>query len=84
MNLYDRCVDLQVKLQAAQSADANDELLARGQRLTEGLDRASNYLEGVAAFRIVAAIDRKPDVELRSVTQAITAFRAGLTPVLWP
>lgn len=79
MNLYNRCVDLQLKLEAAQSADASLELLARGNRLVEGLDQASEYLEGTAAFRSKANIADAPALDLKRATQAVGAFRAGLS-----
>jgi hypothetical protein len=79
MSLYDRCVDLQVKLDAAQLADASLELLARGARLVEGLDGASEYLEGTAAFRSNANIADAPALDLKRATQAVGAFRAGLS-----
>ena len=79
MSLYDRCVDLQLRLEAAQSADASLELLIRGDRLVEGLDRASEYFDGVAAFRSKLGISSSPALDSKAVTQAVGAFRAGLS-----
>jgi hypothetical protein len=79
MSLYDRCVDLQLRLEAAQSADTSLELLTRGDRLVEGLDRASEYFDGVAAFRSKLGISSSPALDSRAMTQAVAAFRAGLS-----
>src|SRR5581483_5142366 len=79
MNLYDRCVDLQLKLEAALAADAGLELLARGTHLVEGLDQASQYLSAAAAFRSEANITGVPALDQNAVAQAVTAFRAGLS-----
>jgi hypothetical protein len=79
MSLYDRCVDLQLKLEAAHAADASLELLARGARLVEALDRASEYLDGAAAFRSKASSSDLPTLDLKTATHAVGAFRAGLS-----
>lgn len=79
MSLYDRCVDLQLKLEAAQSADAGVEVLARGARLVDGLDRAAEYLEGTAQFRILAGVHDTPGLDAKAVSQAVAAFRGGLS-----
>lgn len=79
MSLYDRSVDLQLKLEAAQSADTSLELLARGARLVESLERASEYLAGAVAFRSAVKIADRPGLDLKAVSKAVGAFRAGLS-----
>ena len=79
MSLYDRAVDLQLKLEAAQSADTSVELLAKGARLVESLERASAYFAGAEAFRVKAGIVEYPNLDLKAVSQAVGAFRAGLS-----
>lgn len=79
MSLYDRAVDLQIKVEAAQSADTSVELLAKGARLVESLDRASAYFIDTEDFREKAGIAGYPNLDLKAVTQAVGAFRAGLS-----
>lgn len=79
MSLYDRSVDLQLKLEAAQSADTSLELLARGARLVESLHRASEYFVGAAAFRSALKVTDKPGLDMKAVSKAVGAFRAGLS-----
>jgi hypothetical protein len=79
MSLYDRAVDLQLKLEAAQSADTSVELLTRGARLVESLDRASEYFAGAASFRAKAQVHNRPTLDLKAVSQAVGGFRAGLS-----
>ncbi len=79
MTLYDRSVDLQLKLEAAQSADTSLGLLARGAQLVLSLDRATEYLAGAAAFRSSAEITDRPGLDLKGVSKAVAAFRAGLS-----
>lgn len=79
MSLYDRAVNLQLKLEAAQTADTNLDLLTRGARLVESLDRASDYFAGAATFRSKAQIEDRPNLDLKGLSQAVGAFRAGLS-----
>jgi hypothetical protein len=79
MSLYDRAVDLQVKLEAAQAADASIELLTKGARLVDSLERASTYFAHATAFRVKAHLNERPSVDLKTVTQAVGGFRAGLS-----
>jgi hypothetical protein len=79
MTIYDRAVDLQLKLEAAQSADTSVELLAKGQRLVDSLDIASNYFAGVAAFRAKTGFSGQPGVDGKAVSNAVSGFRAGLS-----
>ena len=51
MTLFDRAVDLQLKLEVAQTADTGSDLLARAARLVEALDNPADYLEGIANLR---------------------------------
>lgn len=79
MSLYADCVDLLVKLEAAQAADAGVELLARGQRLVATLEEATRYFESAAALPAELTSGSSPGVDEKAVTQAIGAFRGGLS-----
>jgi hypothetical protein len=79
MTLYDRSVDLQLKLEAAQSADTSMELLSRAGRLIEALEQSAAYLEGVARFREAANVVERPKIDVRAVTRAVSVFRAGVS-----
>lgn len=79
MSLYDRAVDLQLKVEAAQTADTNLDLLTRGARLVESLHRASEYFASAATFRSKAQIHDRPSLDLKAVSQAVGTFRAGLS-----
>lgn len=79
MTLYDQCVDLQVKLEAAHAADAGLELLARGQRLVDALEKARTYLVRTAQLPAALRSGSSPALDDKTVTQAIGAFRGGLT-----
>src|SRR4051794_10111796 len=79
MSLYDESVNLQVKLEAAQEADAGVELLVRGQRLVDTLEAATIYLERAAELPADLRSDSAPGIDEKAVTQAIGAFRGGLS-----
>lgn len=79
MRLYDRSVDLQLKLEAAQSADTSLELLARGARLVDVLGHTADYFEGVSRFRDAARIPERPVIDMKVISQAVSAFRAGIS-----
>lgn len=79
MTVYDRSVDLQVRLEAAQAADASDELMSSGRHIVQALDRASDYLESVPAFRMNAGIGPTPDLDQKAAVHAVRAFRGGMS-----
>src|SRR5258706_3265198 len=79
MNLYDRSVDLQLKIEAAQSADASIDLLSRAARLVADLDGASAYLDAAAKFGAGIQAADDPPVDAKAVSQAVSAFRGGLS-----
>lgn len=79
MTLYDRSVDLQLKLEAAQSADTSLELLSRANRLIDALEQSAAYLEGVARFLEAADVVERPEIDVRVVTRAVSIFRAGVS-----
>lgn len=78
MTLYDRAVTVGVKLDAAATADAGEALLAQGQMLVSDLDLTSSQLERAATIRADFGVDR-PNLGAKAVSQAIGAFRAGLS-----
>lgn len=78
MNLYDRCVDASVRLAAVSAADANDDLLVRGRNLAMSLDAAAKTMEGAHSLRTSLGIAEPANVEVKSATRAVNAFRGGL------
>jgi hypothetical protein len=79
MNLYERCTDLGVKLEAAQAADSSAALLASGTNLADRLDQASQYFAGAARLRSEAGIVERPPVDVKAMLRAVNAFRGALS-----
>lgn len=79
MTLYDQSVELQLKLEATQSADAGLDLVATADRFVDAMDSASDYLCGTATFRARLSITDVPPIDNKATSGAISAFRAGLS-----
>ena len=79
MTLYDQSVELQLKLEAMQSADSSLELVAAADRFVNAMDAASDYMSGTARFRARLSITDFPSVEVKATSAAVGAFRAGLS-----
>jgi hypothetical protein len=79
MTLYDRAVDVAVKLEVAAAGDASDALLAQGQMLVRDLDESSSQLGAAASLFADLGVVTRLSLDVRAVTQAIGAFRAGLS-----
>jgi len=79
MSLYDQSVELQLKLEATQSADAGLDLVAKAEHFVEAIDGVSDYLTGVARFRSRLSITELPSIDPKAALAAVTAFRAGLS-----
>jgi hypothetical protein len=79
MSLYDQSVELQLKLEATQSADSSLELVAKAQHFVDAIDSVSDYLTGVAKFRSRLSITDLPPIDAKATSTAVSAFRAGLS-----
>jgi hypothetical protein len=79
MNLYDRSVDLSVRLDAASAAESSEDLLVRGRTLSLALDDASAMLEGADRFRVALGVREPSNIDAKPATQAVRSFRAGLS-----
>src|SRR3954469_16333721 len=79
MSLYDKAVDIGVRLDAAASADASVALLAQGQILVRELDETTARLEAAASARNALGVDGRPPIGAKAASQAVGAFRAGLS-----
>ncbi len=79
MTLFDRAVDLQLKLEVAQTADTGMDLLARAARLVEVLSDSAGYFEGVLHFRHGMNTSERPPVDVKTISQSVSAFRAGIS-----
>lgn len=78
MSIYDMAMDAQIRLEAAQSADASGYLGAAAANFVKTIDGVSTYLEGVAQFKSRIPISDSPPISTESVSAAIDKFRSEL------
>jgi len=79
MTLFDRAVDLQLKLEVAQRADTGLDLLARAARLVKALSECADYFEGVTQFRQDMKLSDRPPLDAKAIARAVSSFRAGIS-----
>lgn len=79
MTLFDRAVDMQLKLEVAQTADTGLDLLARAAKLDEALTNTAAYFEAVAQLRRSMPITDRPNLDTKAISQAVATFRGGIS-----
>lgn len=72
-------VDVQIRLEAAQSADASGYLGAAATKFVESIDAVSDYLKGVAEFKSRIPTTDSPPIDMESTSAAISKFRSALS-----
>jgi UDP-N-acetylmuramoylalanine-D-glutamate ligase len=79
VTIYDLAVAVQIRLEAAQSADASGYLGAAAAKFVEAMDGVSGYLEGVAQFKARIPFNDSPSIDTESTSAAISKFRNELS-----
>ena len=79
MNLYERCVNLGTKLEAAIEADGNSTAVASGTKLADTLGQALDKIERTMRFRSEAGISERPQLDQKAIQKAVNAFRGSLS-----
>lgn len=79
MTLFDQAVDLQLRLEANQTAESTHDLVEKADNLANVLEGVITYLDGVLAFRERLSLDDKPAVDVKASSTAVRQFRAGLS-----
>lgn len=79
MNLYDHAGELDSKLKAMQFEDSNLALVAKADNFIDVIDQASFSLASVVSFKARTSITNSPPVDVKEVSAAVKAFRAGLS-----
>lgn len=78
MTLFKTATELQIRLKAAQAADAEDQLLSRGQTVRADLASAAEYFEAAQSYRAVIGRTEVP-LDAAAIRRAIGNFRGALT-----
>lgn len=78
MTLFKTATELQIRLKAAQAADAEDQLLSRGRTVRADLASATEYFEAALSYRSVIGRTDVP-LDATPIRRAIGNFRGALT-----
>lgn len=79
MTLVETANELQLRLDAASTADREDELLSRGRTVRGGITSATEHLEAVQSYRVTIGRTDAPRLDASAVRQAIGRFRGALS-----
>lgn len=79
MTLFAQAVDVQLKLEVAQSADAGLDLLGRAAKMDQALQEAATYLEAASSLRRKLGLADQPNLDVKGITKAVASFRGGMS-----
>ena len=79
MTLFETANELQLRLDAASTADKEDELLSRGRTVRADITSAAEHLEAVESYRATIGRTDAPTLDTRAIRQAIGRFRGALS-----
>lgn len=79
MTLFETANELQLRLGAASTADAEDELLSRGRTVVADIVSAAEHLEAVQSYRAMIGHTDAPPLDTSAIRQAIGGFRSALS-----
>jgi len=78
VTLFKTATELQIRLKAAQVADAEDQLLSRGRTVRTDLESTVEYFEAAQSYRAVIGRTDVP-LDATAIRRAIGNFRGALT-----
>ena len=79
MTLFETANELQLRLDAASTADKEDELLSRGRTMRADIQSAAEYYEAVQSYRAAIGRTDAPKLDTRAIRHAIGRFRGALS-----
>lgn len=79
MTLFDTAAELQLRLEAANTAHVGDELLSRGRTVRDNITSAAEHLEAVQSYRVkIGRTDASP-LDAKEIRRAVGRFRGALS-----
>ena len=75
MTLFEVANELQLRIEAARTADEGDQLLSRGRTLRAEIEWAAKHLEAIESYRITIGRTDTLPLDTRAIRQAIGGFR---------
>lgn len=79
MTLFETANELQLRLDAASTADEEDVLLSRGRTVRDAIVAAVEHLEAAQSYRVTTCQTDTPPFNTKSIRQAISHFREALS-----
>lgn len=78
MTLFETADKLQLRLDAASTADEEDVLLSRGRTLRDAIVAATEHYEAAQSYRVTIGLTDAPPLNTKAIRQAIGHFRGAL------
>ena len=79
MTLFETANELQLRLDAASTADKEDVLLSRGRTVRDAIVAAAEHLEAAQFYRVTTGPTDAPPLNTKAIRQAIGHFRGALS-----
>lgn len=79
MTLFEIANQLQLRLDAASTADEEDVLLSRGRTLRDAVVAATEHYEVAQSYRVTIGLTDAPPLNTKAIRQAIGHFRGALS-----
>lgn len=78
MTLFETADKLQLRLDAASTADEEDVLLSRGRTLRDAIVATTEHYEAAQSYRVTIGLTDAPPLNTKAIRQAIGRFRGAL------
>ena len=79
MKLFETADRLQLRLDAASTADEEDVLLSRGRTVRDAIVAATEHYEAAQSYRVTIGLTDAPPLNTKAIRQAIGHFRGALS-----
>lgn len=79
MTLFDTATELQLRLDAAGTADEEDALLSRGRTVRDAIMDTTEHLEAAQSYRVTIGPTSAPPLKTKEIRQATGNFRGALS-----
>ena len=79
MTLFETADKLQLRLDAASTADEDDALLSRGRTLRDAIVAATAHYEAAQSYRVAIGLTDAPPLDTKAIRQATGHFRGALS-----
>ena len=79
MTLFETAIELQLRLEAASTADKEDVLLSRARTVRDAIVAAREHFEAAQSYRVTVGLTDTPPLNTKAIRQAVGHFRGALS-----